>query len=840
MRLISTIQKHKERASFFIVVLGAFLGLLVLTVTQDAYAGTATYQIAASEDDTTASSGTSGYTQTLTYHPYTNDTRRAFWRWPIMIPKGATITSAYLHVRATGGSGGSGSVAAIQLIDSDSCPSLALPTTYDLAVTGNAVSWPIPDVWADGEWHASPDLKELVQAFIDRPNYKIGSYIALRGSRVSGPFKSVYQRDYGDKLSGAKLEINYTGGVALLDVYMADPHVRTKQKVYVQLGNVSSTDKLVVQLDGTAVVTRNSDLKAEEILTIDYTGLKAGNHQLLFTVLSETGTERASYSRSWTTLHDGVPTVGIDENNNLLVQGKPFFPISFPIWDESKFNNYPYTAPNDYGSVANASLGQGTSVVFSPDTWNKYLSSAQSKGLSGWGPFRWPGLDQYNKRAADWQNQIPIYTQQGKNTPGLLGWIWLDEPNLGGSTSYLTGPMIKQWHNLNRQYDTSHPIMLGLYGYGLGNGSTTDIQRTQEYCYMTNKDLFSDTRTITTDIFAFDYFPYEYQNYFSFASLEDYLLAIDRAREWNYDLIPVMPTIEIQDIHDNKYYPNTYLVPFKNGNGSFVVGQYVKDSIGNKAEIKETRIVGTAPLDAPGHDSLYQDHLALSKIDSGFSMSNGDTLKSCGGTDGLDCALDGSVSAVVGCTDNTKLPQTSVKSGICGPTLGFGSKRNEAWSPSITPIQLKNMIWGSIIHGAKGLQYFQYFGAISVYNLETLRTAKDWITDLTPAILSPDRNATVSHTELNGGRIDVMVKGYGEQTYIFAANIKNQAERVRFAMTGLPAGKNITVYGEARSISSETASFEDDFGALGVHIYIIPQALPGGSTLAPKNFRILY
>jgi len=63
--------------------------LLLFVGTSDA--AQLNYQIRASVDDSTASSTESIYGQSILYVPYTNTSRLAFWRWPVFIPKGATI-----------------------------------------------------------------------------------------------------------------------------------------------------------------------------------------------------------------------------------------------------------------------------------------------------------------------------------------------------------------------------------------------------------------------------------------------------------------------------------------------------------------------------------------------------------------------------------------------------------------------------------------------------------------------------------------------------------------------------------------------------------------------------
>ncbi len=158
-----------------------------------------------------------------------------------------------------------------------------------------------------------------------------------------------------------------------------------------------------------------------------------------------------------------------------------------------------------------------------------------------------------------------------------------------------------------------------------------------------------------------------------------------------------------------------------------------------------------------------------------------------------------------------------------GHDQACGWPKDQAWTPDPTPEQLKNLIWVSIIHGAKALQYFQYFCPIPKENMLVLQETKQWIEDLTPAILGPEETTVkIQESELSGGRIDIMFRERGGKSYLFAANLKEAHERGRFLVPGLTAGAAIEVYGEGRSIEAREGFFEDDFSALGIHIYIWP------------------
>jgi hypothetical protein len=69
--------------------------------------------------------------------------------------------------------------------------------------------------------------------------------------------------------------------------------------------------------------------------------------------------------------------------------------------------------------------------------------------------------------------------------------------------------------------------------------------------------------------------------------------------------------------------------------------------------------------------------------------------------------------------------------------------------------------------------------------------------------------------------VDVLLKEYDGKIYIFSANLRSKAERVRFHVASLPGEALVTAYREGRTLKAEQGYFEDTFGPLDVHIYII-------------------
>ncbi len=498
-----------------------------------------------------------------------------------------------------------------------------------------------------------------------------------------------------------------------LEIYMADPEVRIAQKIFCQIKNVKNNYRLRAILDSTLIYEKKGDLQDEEIFVADYSSLRAGEHNLTVQLLNGTEKIVAKAEKNWTTLHDGIPKVGINELNAICTDGTPFFPITSFMLNRSKFSNWPYPSPLDMASCINTLYFEGYYPEHNIASWKDYIQSGYSQGWYVIGPGRWDGFDKQNPRASD-TNKLVEYVTATKDFPGLFGWVWDDEPNLGGRNKYNPAEIYRKWTELTHSYDTNHPVWVLYYGYQFThNGSKYHTNRMKEYCYLFNEDRFGK-KTAIADIVSLDYYPYEYATWHNWVSLEDYALALDRARKWNYDLFPIATCIESQDLHD----------PQKKG-----------------------------------HDKP------------------------------------------------------------CGSPL----RNNRGWTPGPDPVQLKNLIWVSVIHGVKAIQLFHYFCPIPKENVAVLQKFKKQIEKLTPVILGPEQSGiSIAKMEHNGGRVDIMVRENDHRFYIIAANLKEKKENVTFRIAGISDGTTVDVYDEDRKINIQKGSFSDSFEKLAVHIYIFP------------------
>ena len=119
------------------------------------------------------------------------DKWRFFVRYPLDIPDGSVIASAYLTLTARFIAGGSFD-ALIYLADYDSVgdvdalwPGRAPRaeeelSLIDMAAAPAPVTWSLPaEGWVVGAENDTPDIAMLVQGFIDRGSYAVGNYIGF-------------------------------------------------------------------------------------------------------------------------------------------------------------------------------------------------------------------------------------------------------------------------------------------------------------------------------------------------------------------------------------------------------------------------------------------------------------------------------------------------------------------------------------------------------------------------------------------------------------------------------------------------------------------------------------
>jgi hypothetical protein len=139
-----------------------------------------------------------------------------------------------------------------------------------------------------------------------------------------------------------------------------------------------------------------------------------------------------------------------------------------------------------------------------------------------------------------------------------------------------------------------------------------------------------------------------------------------------------------------------------------------------------------------------------------------------------------------------------------------------------TPRELRVVCWANIIHGAKEILWFHYFGPTPADTKAEMARFLEQVTRLTPAVLGPDYAGKVSVKVPAGGRVDLLArqeKGDDKSVYLFTANIKEAAATAAFSLDFVP-GK-IEVIDENRELKNNGQGFSDTFEPLAVHLYKI-------------------
>jgi hypothetical protein len=134
---------------------------------------TVTYAIESSEDDAWTKSDTVRPDEVCFY--LSKSDMRAGLRWQVSIPEGSIIESAHVEVKARSVSL-SGPKCKILLINQDSCAPFNT-IFWDWDTTLNVI-WDLPTFLLSG-WYDTPELKSLVQAYIDRSGYQPGNYLGF-------------------------------------------------------------------------------------------------------------------------------------------------------------------------------------------------------------------------------------------------------------------------------------------------------------------------------------------------------------------------------------------------------------------------------------------------------------------------------------------------------------------------------------------------------------------------------------------------------------------------------------------------------------------------------------
>jgi len=362
-------------------------------------------------------------------------------------------------------------------------------------------------------------------------------------------------------------------------LYHADFHGHLAQKIYVQLKKVHPANKLRVSLTSDKglrkiICERSNDLKPEEVFVLQQRMLPAAKYTLTVEILNQAGKILHQVVETFDKQYDGIPKVGIDEYNNICVQGKPFFMVApFFVGKEKAIKKW-----EDY---INTLKGVGfMDRRYTIEGWKEFLDLGGKYGKMVVGPLRgyyWPHRTatgryqtadgKYHKDRTINIEKLIEYVNLTKEHESLLMWAWKDEPHLGGRKAISPGE-VRRWTEKCHELDPHHLVFCNFGGYGfthIGPKYPEDNwhqKHIKKYCYMFyNPDVSKkmagaevnvEKRQLVADVYSQDYYPIEYEKSAAkkgyVVSIEDMCLAMDRMREWNYNLAPVMAYVETCDI----------------------------------------------------------------------------------------------------------------------------------------------------------------------------------------------------------------------------------------------------------------------------------------------------
>ncbi|MDJ0312310.1 DUF4082 domain-containing protein [Arthrobacter sp. H35-D1] len=156
-----------------------------------------------------------------------------------------------------------------------------------------------------------------------------------------------------------------------------------------------------------------------------------------------------------------------------------------------------------------------------------------------------------------------------------------------------------------------------------------------------------------------------------------------------------------------------------------------------------------------------------------------------------------------------------------------GHPFSEDWAPTITAPQIKAAVWSSLIHGARGVIYFNHNFGGNCLSQHVLRDncgadVRPGVTALNAQItsLAPVLNAPfLDGAATSNGSVDTSVKIHNGNMYVFAGSTKNAGQQVALTVKCSNA-TSATVLGENRTVPVINGIFGDSFAdGNAVHLY---------------------
>ena len=163
-----------------------------------------------------------------------------------------------------------------------------------------------------------------------------------------------------------------------------------------------------------------------------------------------------------------------------------------------------------------------------------------------------------------------------------------------------------------------------------------------------------------------------------------------------------------------------------------------------------------------------------------------------------------------------------------------GHPFTENQAPTITGPEIRAAVWSSLIHGARGIIYFNHSFGGDCQTQHILRDAcgeevRPWvtavnrqITGLAPVLNAPFLDGALAHAP----GVDAAVKVHGNDLYVFAGSAQAYSQEAEFTLACLPGSAvTATVLDEGRTVAISNGVFRDTFAdGNAVHLYRIDGA----------------
>jgi hypothetical protein len=338
---------------------------------------------------------------------------------------------------------------------------------------------------------------------------------------------------------------------------------RTAQFLYVQIPpsiKANQQNALEVRLSNDkgmdSLLFSKSSLFSEDTILLKNSLLPAANYTITYTLTDGAGSTPAGgvLREFFTKTYNGSPRYGIDQYNNFIYNGNPYFPVTTWLTSISELSGFK--------SLSNQIKGEGYFETHDSCSWHQMVDSTQAHGMTSTGPFR-PSETFFGASSKDLRNgyihksMLPLLQNPAVNDTGFYSWMWEDEPNLGGTNFRLPPSVFKAWTYYTHVNDNQRPVDANMYGYDYLSysgpyGVDADFLNSAPY-YGGKKDFW-------VDVSGMDIYPIDKAKWVGLTGkpvMREYLAAIDSMKSKNRDLIPFTSFIEVINVDDQTTPPPT-------------------------------------------------------------------------------------------------------------------------------------------------------------------------------------------------------------------------------------------------------------------------------------------